>query len=209
MSVSREKVDMGFTKDLFLEGTHICLIYDNEEQRRKVIGKFLAAGLTRGEQVFYFADTTTLQEVKVWLEDMGLKLPEEKQDGPFSINKAENVYCPSGKFVPSEMIDRLKNCYDHAVNAGYTGARGTGEMSWALRGIPGSGRLMEYESLINTISEKYPITPICQYDARRFDGTTLLNVLKVHPLMIVQGQIVRNPYYLTPQDFLRDFKPTE
>lgn len=204
----RKEVSMGFTRDLFMEGTHMCLIYDNEEQRRKVISQFLAAGIALGEQVCYFADTTTPHEVKSWLEDMGVKLPEERQDGTFSVSRAENVYCPAGKFEPSEMLGRLKDFYKSAVSAGYAGARGSGEMTWALKGIPGSDRLMEYEALINTINEEYPITPICQYDARRFDGATLLNVLKVHPLMIVQGQIVRNPYYMTPREFLEEFKST-
>ena len=66
---------------------------------------------------------------------------------------------------------------------------------------------MEYEALVNTVLDTHPVTPICQYDARRFDGATLLNVLKVHPMMIVQGQIVHNPYYMPPEEFLRDFVP--
>ncbi|MCZ7400963.1 MAG: MEDS domain-containing protein [Candidatus Methanoperedens sp.] len=121
--------------------------------------------------------------------------------------KAQDVYCPCGKFVPSEMLTRLSGCYDQAIIAGYPGARVSGEMSWALKGIPGSERLMEYEALINTLCDKHPVTPICQYDARRFDGATLLNVLKVHPMMIVQGKIVQNPYFIEPQEFLRDFVP--
>ena len=199
---------MGFTRDLFMEGTHMCLIYDNEEHRRKVISQFLATGIALGEQVVYFADTTTPHEVKCWLEDMGVKLPAERQDGPFSVFKAESVYCPAGRFEPSGMLERVKDFYRRAVSSGYAGARASGEMTWALKGLPGSDRLMEYEALINTISEEYPLTPICQYDARRFDGATLLNVLKVHPLMIVQGQIVRNPYYMTPREYFGEVKST-
>lgn len=207
--MAREIISMGFVKDLFPEGTHMCLIYDSDDQRKKVIAQFLASGLMRREQVVYFTDTTAPQEVKAWLEDIGVKLPEERQDGPFAVFKSEDAYCPRGKFVPAEMIARIKDYYEHAVNAGYAGARGSGEMSWALKGIPGSQRLMEYEALINTINEKHPLTSICQYDARRFDGASLLNVLKVHPMVVVQGQIARNPYYVTPQEFLRDFKPAE
>lgn len=36
---------------------------------------------------------------------------------------------------------------------------------------------------------------ICQYDANRFDGVTLMEVLRVHPFMIARGRIVSNPYY--------------
>jgi hypothetical protein len=42
---------------------------------------------------------------------------------------------------------------------------------------------------------------MCQYDARLFDGATLFKVLQVHPYIIAQGQIVRNPYYIKPEDF--------
>ena len=205
MNSPRREVDMGFTKESFLEGTHMCLIYDDDEQRAMVIGQFLAKGITLGEQVGYFADTTAPEEVETWLQDAGLDPSSGKRDGNFGVFKAQDTYCPSGRFDPSEMLFRLGGCYDKAMQAGYRGARVSGEMSWALRGIPGSGRLLEYEALINTISDKQFVTPICQYDARRFDGATLLNVLKVHPLMIVQGRIVQNPYYISPQEFIEEF----
>lgn len=198
---------MGFTRDTFPEGTHMCLIYDNDEQRKKIIAEFLGTGMKLGEQVGYFADTTSEQEVQSWLKEMNVELPPKNGNGTFKVFRAADVYCPADKFDPKQMLSKLGGCYEDAINSGYIGARVSGEMSWALRGIPGSERLMEYESLINTISENHPVTPICQYDARRFDGATLLNVLKVHPLMIVQGQIVRNPYYVLPNEFLAEFRP--
>lgn len=207
MSGLRKEVPMGFTDSPYPAGTHMCLIYDNDEQCRKIISKFLAGGLDSGERIGYFADTLTPGDVRAWLKDMGVSLPEERADGPFNIYAAESVYCPLGEFVPSEMLERLKESYTSAIAAGYEGVRVSGEMSWALKGIPGSDRLMEYEALANTLFATYPVTPICQYDARRFDGATLLNVLKVHPMMIVQGQVVHNPYYMPPEEFLKGFVP--
>jgi hypothetical protein len=86
--------------------------------------------------------------------------------------------------------------------AGFSGIRSCGEMSWALKNIPGSDRLMEYETLLNTVGGEFPHSGMCQYDARLFDGATLLNILKVHPYMIAQGQIVKNPFYMRPDEFL-------
>jgi hypothetical protein len=54
---------------------------------------------------------------------------------------------------------------------------------------------MEYEANGKVFLNKYPVTVVCQYHADKFDGATLLECLKVHPFMIVYGQIVRNPYY--------------
>lgn len=50
--------------DVLPECHHLCLIYDNEEQRRKIVSEYLAAGLKRGALVRYFADKTTPEEVR-------------------------------------------------------------------------------------------------------------------------------------------------
>ena len=134
---------------------------------------------------------------------MGLDLPES--DG-FSITDAVKTYSPSGNFVPETMLNTLREFYGQAKRSGYPNARVSGEMSWALKGIPGSERLMEYEALVNEVLITHPVTAICQYDANRFSGATILDVLKVHPMMVVHGQIVQNPFYMKPQDFLKDYR---
>jgi hypothetical protein len=92
--------------------------------------------------------------------------------------------------------------FDMARQAGYPGSRACGEMSWTLRDIPGADRFLEYEVRLNTITETFPYIGMCQYDARLFDGATLFKVLQVHPFMIAQGQLVRNPFYIKPEEFL-------
>jgi hypothetical protein len=42
---------------------------------------------------------------------------------------------------------------------------------------------------------------MCQYDARRFDGATIFDVINVHPVMLVRGHLIRNPFYLPPDQF--------
>ena len=194
---------MGFTQETFPAGTHMCLIYSRESERRNIIGKFLESGLLAGEKVAYFADTLTPEEVRGWLRDIGIELPEA--DG-FSITDAAKTYCSSGEFVPETMLDTLRGFYVRAKKEGYPNVRVSGEMSWALKGIPGSDRLMEYEALVNEVLITHPVTAICQYDASRFSGATILDVLKVHPMMVVHGQIVHNPFYMRPRDFLKDFQ---
>jgi hypothetical protein len=101
------------------------------------------------------------------------------------------------------MLNTLRAYYKATMDEGYPGSRVSGEMSWALRGIPGSDRLMEYEALVNDVLVTHPITAICQYDTRRFSGAVVFDVLKVHPMMVVHGHIVKNPYYIQPQEFLK------
>lgn len=206
MNKLRQEIDMGFTQEVLPDCHHVCLIYDNEEQRRKIVSAYLAAGIRQGNIIGYFTDTTAPEEIRAWLTEMGT---EPKDDDSFKIIKAETAYCPSGTHVPQQVIDKAVARYAMAKAAGYSGSRACGEMSWALRGIPGSNRLLEYEVGLNMIENDFPRIGMCQYDARLFDGAMLLKVLKVlkvHPYMIAQGKIVQNPYYISPQEFLDEIR---
>jgi hypothetical protein len=100
------------------------------------------------------------------------------------------------------MVSRNVQRHRAAEQAGYTGARSCAEMSWALKRGPGYDRFLEYEARLNLIVGTFFFVGMCQYDARRFDGATLFDVLKLHPFMVAKGQIVRNPYYTRPEDYL-------
>jgi len=204
MCQNQENVDMGFTDEQFPAGTHMCLIYNNEEERQKIISKYLEGGLFTGEKVAYFAEEMSPDQIREWLAEMGIEIPDSEKTDSFRVTSTAETYYPTGIFEPEEMLNNLKNFYETAKEENYPASRVTGEMSWALKGIPGSDRLMVYESKLTDVLAKYPVTAICQYDANKFDGATILECLEVHPYMIVHGQIVRNPYYMKTDDFLKE-----
>lgn len=206
MDNQNQEIVLGFTREVLPECHHICLIYDNEAQRKKIVSEYLAAGFRQGDLVRYFADTTSPEEVHLWLSERGIEFQEAEEKGHFGIIKAEKAYCPSGHFVPSEVIENMLSRYTMAEKAGYHGSRVTGEMTWALLDIPDADRFLEYESRLNMVTETFPHVGMCQYDARRFDGATLFKVLQVHPYMIAQGQVVKNPYYIKPEEYLAQVK---
>ena len=194
---------MGFTEEHFPAGTHMCMIYNSETERRKIISGYVDGGLSSEEKVAYFADTASPEQIRKWLAEMGISLSTPHTDDLLSILSTADTYHPTGIFEPEEMLGRLKKFYETAMAENYPACRVTGEMSWALKGVPGSDQLMIYEAKVNDVVKAYPVTAVCQYDANKFDGATILECLKVHPYMIVHGQIVRNPYYMKTDDFLR------
>ncbi|HKJ83138.1 MAG TPA: MEDS domain-containing protein [Mariprofundaceae bacterium] len=203
MCTSKHLISLGFTPDRFPAGTHICYIYNDDKRREEIISKFVESGLQNGEQVAYFTDTLPPEKIREHLSDMGVQLPSQTEQERLNIGTALETYCPDGTFIPERMLQTIRNMYTNSIEEGYTGARGTGEMSWALRDVPGAEHLIEYEAKINIVVREHPTTVVCQYDTRRFDGDTLFDVLNVHPMMIVGGQVVHNPYYTPPEDFLK------
>ncbi len=187
---------MGFTGEEFPPGMHICYIYTNEEERKWIIFRFLESGLLKGEKVSYFIDTETPDKMKEQQTALGIDELYQEYREIFTLASTRETYYPTGTFVPDDMLFWLSEFYTRSVEEGYTGTRASGEMSWAIRGIPGSSRLMEYEARLNSTFMKYPITGICQYDSKRFDNATLRDVLAVHPMIIFHGRVLRNPYYI-------------
>jgi len=197
-----DKISLGFDNKAYPAGTHMCLIYNDEAERLKIISKYLEKGLKTGGRVAYFVDEITPMEIYSWLDKLDVAPPEKNLYAAFTAAEAQKTYCPDGTFIPDRMLATLRDFYDQSVNQGYPHCRVCGEMGWALKNLPGSDRLMEYESLVNVVVTTHPVTAVCQYDANRFDGVTILKCLEVHPYMIVHGQVVHNPYYITPEEFL-------
>jgi hypothetical protein len=201
MRTNTPDVDTGDGWDVPPDTAHVCLIYDSDAQRDVIVARYLVAGLRRGELLRYFADVTAPEVVRSWL---AVSDPDALEEGRIRIMAAEDAYCPDGQFDPRRVIDAFVPGYARARTAGFPGVRTTSEMTWTLRGIPGSERVVEYEALINTVPDTFPHVGMCQYDARRFDGATLFQVLRVHPHMVAGGLFVRNPDYVRPEVFLAE-----
>jgi hypothetical protein len=87
-----------------------------------------------------------------------------------------------------------------AETQGYSFFRLVGEMTWALRDVPGVKHLAGYESELNRVTSNHPVIVLCLYDLDLFSGEVIVNIVKTHPQMVIQGILVENPYYVTPDE---------
>ena len=205
MNTSLRQVSLGFTAEKVPEGQHICYIYNDDEERNRTMAQYLSAGLEAGEKVLYLVDVMSPSEFTDYMGDLGLDIPQHADQ--FFLSEALPTYCPDGPFSADVMLNVVGTFYQEARKDGYVGVRGGGEMSWALRdAVLLKNELVKYESRLTDVLAQYPLTACCQYDARRFDGGVIMDMLSVHPMMIVRGQLVKNPYYVEPQTFLKEFR---
>ncbi|MFQ6079806.1 MAG: MEDS domain-containing protein, partial [Thermodesulfobacteriota bacterium] len=122
--------------------------------------------------------------------------------GQLVILTRDDAYMREGVFDPDGMIALLRGETERALAEGYPALRVTGEMTWALRGLPGSERLIEYEARLNEFFPGSKCLAICQYDRRRFDPAVLLDVLRTHPIAVVGTEVYDNFYYIPPAELL-------
>lgn len=199
----RKEIAFGFTDQHLPPGGHLCYIYTDEQEHARMMAQFVESGLVSGEKVAYLADVLSHDELEQYIPKLGVKFPLDFRPGQLIVRQAEETYCPDGTFLPERMIETWYSMYRQSVDEGFAGIRVTGETGWTCNGHPGLDRWFEYESRLNIVVEDVPFSSIiCQYDAKRLGGANLYEVLRVHPLMIVRGQILHNPYYEAPAQYL-------
>jgi MEDS: MEthanogen/methylotroph, DcmR Sensory domain len=81
--------------------------------------------------------------------------------------------------------------------SGYDCIRTAGEMTWALRDIPGVEDLLAYEARVNQVMAANPeaaAISLCLYDVERFDAELIVGVLRTHPKAVIAGTVIDNPF---------------
>lgn len=202
MNTNKKKISLGFTSQQFEEGVHICQIFNDEDERHNTLIDFVVSGIASGEKTACFTEKENEKELSEFFEEKGFKYSELTANGEFALSKTAEVYFKDNKFDPERMLALLKEFYDNSKKENRNGARVIGEMTPDVEHVKDGSRLMEYESKVSLFVKKYPLNAVCQYDARAFDGATILDILKVHPLMIVRGNIVHNPFFEEPEEYL-------
>jgi hypothetical protein len=196
-------VDLGFVAARVPHGAHICQVYSSDLERDNALRLFLARGLATQEATACFSDAFDPGAETACFTAEGISLAAEQRRGRFVCTSAESVYFEDGRFDPERMYRLLVAFHENAVASGCSGARVIGEMSPSILNIAGGSRLFEYEAGVNSILREHPVTAVCQYDARRFDGATIMDVLSVHPLMFIHGSVIQNPFFVSPEHLIR------
>ncbi|MFH1090569.1 MAG: PAS domain S-box protein, partial [Pseudomonadota bacterium] len=181
-------------------GDHICCIYRTEEEHRAVITAFVRRGLEQSHKIIYIADTNSAEHILGYLRKDGLDVDLFLSAGQLNIIESRDTYLLDGVFDPDGMIAMLRAEEEKCLAEGYKALRVTNEMTWALGEPPGTKRLMEYEAKLNDFFANSRCLAICQYDRRRFEAALLLDILPLHPLVVIGDAIGENFCYLPPEE---------
>jgi PAS domain S-box-containing protein len=183
-------------------GDHLCCIYETGEELQTWLTPFIRQGLEHDEKVIYILDARAAEEVLNYLLDDGVKTESYLERGQLIILTVDETYMREGIFDPDNMIAFLRDQTKQALNEGYAALRVTGEMTWGLKRVAGSERLIEYEAKLNEFFPSSKCLAFCQYDKRRFAPEILLDVLTTHSIAVIGREMFDNFYYMPPEDLL-------
>lgn len=193
-------VHLGFFDRSVPAGSHICAFYSDSATRDKIVMPFLAQGLRTGEKCICVLASLGPKEVLTRLgrqADLDLSV----KSGQLELATPADAYLPTGKFVPDDMLNYWKDAATAAEAADYGFARAAGEMP---RELDGASRreFMRYEARLTKFVAGLPEVILCLYDLRLSGGEVLMDVLRTHPVAVVDGVLHDNPYHVPPDTLL-------
>ena len=153
-------------------GSHLCAIYGSEAGRISLCVPFLLDGLREGSVCVLIASATSREKILENLKELRPRLSSDIKEG--------RLICAVYESSCSTQWKSLDKHLNNAQKAGGTSFRVAGDII-GMRSQCSAGELGEYEAGLDArIINRYPVSVLCLYDARRFSGVELLNALKTH-----------------------------
>jgi hypothetical protein len=77
---------------------------------------------------------------------------------------------------------------------------------WITENWPGAADFVEYESRLNYSLGQLDDAVVCTYNLGNFDGLVIMDVLRAHPMVIIGRQLLQNPFYVPPDEYLPELQ---
>ncbi len=183
-------------------GDHGCFVYGNDEERISFIVEYFGAAVAQGEKCVYYLHDHKLDDTLLLLEKNGLLARKLLMGGGLSISGCKDMFYSSGSFSPDEALSNHRKQVIDALAKGYRGVRILVDMGWAMGGIDGAERVMEFEARMNYFSGLMDSITVCQYHRGLFPPELIFSAMQTHPVLVRNGVADKNPYYLEPEVFL-------
>jgi hypothetical protein len=185
---------------------HVCAFFHNREEEYRVLLPLAKEGFERGEKVFHIVDPEHRPERMRRLEAVGISPASVRRPGQVEIRAWEDAHLRGGRFDQEAMMTLLEETLRGAKADGFGQARLWADVEWAAGAFPGVEDLVEYETRVNYLLPKNGDLVVCAYNLTKFGAGVMMDVLRTHPLVIIDGFLHENPFFVQPDEFLRELR---
>jgi hypothetical protein len=183
---------------------HVCAFFHSREDEYDVMLPFIKEGIDVGDRAVYILDKNERTERLRRLAATGVNTAGVAESDQLEVRPWENAYLTAGRFDQHAMIALLEEVAKAGADRGTGITRLWANMEWAVSDFPGVHDIVEYESRLNRMLPHYDIATVCVYDLNKFSASIVMDILRTHPQVIVGGILRENPFYVPPEEFLRE-----
>jgi hypothetical protein len=185
---------------------HVCALFNNDEEEYRVLLPFIKDGLERGDKAIHVVNPDRSADHLQRLSAAGIDAGNARQSGQLDLRINTDIYLREGRFDQDRMLAAFEELAASNRNNGFEMSRVVCRMDWAADGRTHVDNLIEFESRVNEVWQRYDDAVICTYHLGQFTGDTVIDIMRTHPLVIIGGVLHQNPFYVPPEQFLPEFR---
>ncbi|MGD0528926.1 MAG: MEDS domain-containing protein [Polyangiaceae bacterium] len=179
---------------------HACAFVLGPDEEREVVDPFLVEGMSRGEKAHYIVDPKERAK-----HEARLRASAPSADA-LEVTTWNEAHLKDGSFNQDRMMQGLDDLLREHAATGRPPMRLVGQMGWIASNPPGIEQLVEYEATVNEVLNRGRTPTVCVYDARRLSGAMMMDLLRAHPLAVMNGRLHENPFYTPAAVMLRELR---
>jgi hypothetical protein len=175
-------------------GDHACVFYRTQSELLALSAAYLGIGLERNERCFCVFDEGQTARLRERLRAAQVDIDAMEAEGR-CVFGTDATYIAEGSFDPERMVTVLGIEIQRALDAGFTGLRAVGEMSWTLKDGVDRTLVVAYEAIMNQLYPRSPAVGLCLYSLEAAPADLIAGVLDTHPHAFHNGHYCVNQFY--------------
>lgn len=166
---------------------------------------FIKDGFACGDKAIHVVNPNQRLDHMQRLAAVGIDAARAQQTGQFELKTNTEVYLRDGSFDKDRMVEVFEQVASASVKAGFPRSRIVCRMDWVVERGSYAHDVVAFESRVNEVWDRHEDAVICTYYLKKFGGDTVIDILRTHPMVIIGGILQQNPFFVPPQQFLREF----
>jgi hypothetical protein len=186
---------------------HICAFFVDDDEEYRVLLPFIRDGFMRGDRAVHIVSPEKHEEHLKRLGAEGIDTTAYQQTGQLGVESTTDVYLRDGRFDQDRMLATFGDLASGGKAAsGFPLSRIICRMDWASEDQSHIEDVIEFESRVNDLWSVHDDAVICTYRLSKLSGDAVIDILRTHPLVITGTLLQQNPFFVPPEEFLREYR---
>ena len=186
------------------EVRHVCAFFNSDDEEYRILLPFIKDGFECGDKAVHLVNPGQHHNHLERLSQAGIDTAAASEKGQFELWTSTEAYLRDGHFDQDRMVQVFEQLASD--NGRFPLSRIVCHMEWAAEGRAHVDDLIEFEARVNDVWRSHDDAVICTYDLAKFGGDTVIDIMRTHPMIIIGGILQQNPFFVPPQEFLREFR---
>lgn len=193
-----------------IEHFHVCAFFDSRAAEYDVLAPFFKEGLEQGEKALHIVNPESIDAHRNKLAESGIDVHGCEACGQLEVSSWYGAYLDEqGTFDKDRMLATLEQACATAREQGYPRVRIMGNMDWVFADVPGAKQILAYEAEVNEVLAQNRQPAVCVYDTAKLSGAMMMDLLRTHPLTLINGVVQENPFYVPASEMLQELARRE